>query len=150
MNKRAESAKGRKIAILIDDGVDAGMLKEIASALADAEALFDLIAPHAGHVAADNGEPVKVNKAAPNAPSVLYDAAILPGGSHAERLAQSRLAHQFLGEAFWHGKPLAFFAEGKSLREGVHLPSGADGVLEGVLDMEAFVEMLKQHRFHRP
>ena len=68
MNKRAESAKGRKIAILIDDGVDAGMLKEIAAALADAEALFDLIAPHAGHVAADNGEPFKVNKAAPNAP----------------------------------------------------------------------------------
>jgi hypothetical protein len=32
----------------------------------------------------------------------------------------------------------------------VHLPAGADGVLEGALDMEAFIEMMKQHRFHRP
>ena len=150
MNKRAKSVKGRKVAILIDDGVDSGMLGEITAALADEEAIFDLIAPRAGAVAGDDGNSVKVNKAAPNAPSVLYDAAILPGGSHAERLAQSRLAHEFLGEAFWHGKPLAFFGEGERLRESVHLPSGADGVLEGDLDMEAFIETMKQHRFHRP
>jgi catalase len=87
MNKRADGIKGRKVAILIDDGVDAGMLDEITSALEDGEAIFDLIAPQAGHVEGADGESVKVNKAAPNAPSVLYDAAILPGGSHADALA---------------------------------------------------------------
>ena len=150
MDKRADSVKGRKIAILIDEGVDGDMLEEIKSALAAEEAVFDLIAPHAGSVADASGKPVKVNKAAPNAPSVLYDAAIVPGGGHAERMVGSKLAHEFLGEAFWHGKPLAFFGDGAALREGVHLPKGADGILEGDADMDAFVDMMKQHRFHRP
>ena len=127
MNKRAESIKGRKVAVLIDDGVDETMLDAITTALEEQHALFDFIAPHAGHVTAKGGASVKINKAAPNAPSVLYDAAIVPGGTRSESLVGSKLAHEFLGEAFWHGKPLAFFGEGASLREGVHLPSGADG-----------------------
>ena len=138
MNKRAESIKGRKVAILIDDGVDETMLDAITTALEEQHALFDFVAPHAGHVTAKGGASVKINKAAPNAPSVLYDAAIVPGGTHSESLVGSKLAHEFLGEAFWHGKPLAFFGEGASLREGVHLPSDADGVLEGEVDMDRF------------
>jgi catalase len=149
MNKRAESIKGRKVAILIDDGVDETMLDVITAALEEQQALFDFIAPHAGHVTAKGGANVKINKAAPNAPSVLYDAAIVPGGTRSESLVGSKLAHEFLGEAFWHGKPLAFFGEGADLREGVHLPSGEDGVLEGEVDMTAFIDMMKQHRFHR-
>ena len=90
MNKRADSIKGRKVAILIDDGVDAGMLEEITSALEDEDAVFDIIGPHAGHVAGADGERIKVNKAAPNAPSVLYDAAILPGGSRRARSVAAR------------------------------------------------------------
>jgi catalase len=150
MNKRADSIRGRKVAILIDEGVDAGMLEEIEAALEAEDAVFDLIAPNAGQVVTNEGKPMRVNKAAPNAPSVLYDAAIVPGGKHADRMVASKLAHEFLGEAFWHGKPLAFFGEGAALREGVHLPEGADGVLEGDLDTDRFVELMKQHRFHRP
>ena len=150
MDKRAESIKGRKVAILIDDGVDAGMLDQISARLEDEEATFDLIAPHAGEVTTGSGDPIRVNKAAPNAPSVLYDAAIVPGGDHADAMMKSKLAHEFLGEAFWHGKPLAFFGDGAKLREGVHLPEGADGVLEGEMDMDALVDAMKQHRFHRP
>ena len=149
MNKRAESIKGRKVAVLIDDGVDETMLDAITTALEEQHALFDFVAPHAGHVTAKGGASVKINKAAPNAPSVLYDAAIIL----AERIPRAlRLqpAHEFLGEAFSHGKPLAFFGEGASLREGVHLPSRADGVLEGEVDMTAFIEMMKQHRFIAP
>lgn len=150
MNKRADAVKGRKVAILVGDGVDGDMVATITEALADEGAVFDLIAPHAGAVSTSAGKPLAVNKAAPNAPSVLYDAAIVPGGRHVEDAMRSRLAHEFLGEAFWHGKPIAFFGDGAGMRAAAHLPDGADGVLEGEPDMAAFIDAMKQHRFHRP
>jgi catalase len=149
MDKRADGIKGRKIAILVDDGVDGAMLQKIRSALESEGAVFDLIAPHAGEIQDSKGKSVKVNKAAPNAPSVLYDAAIVPDGDHADRTVGSKLAHDFLGEQFRHGKPLAFFGQGAKLREASHLPGGADGLFEGALDMDAFIKMVQQHRFHR-
>jgi hypothetical protein len=38
------------------------------------EALVELIATHAGMITGSAGKPQKVNRAAPNAPSVIYDA----------------------------------------------------------------------------
>ena len=124
------------------------MLEEITSALEDEDAVFDIIGPHAGHVAGAAASASRSTRPRPMRPRSSTTPPFSPEA--ADALARSRLAHEFLGEAFWHGKPLAFFGEGRRLREGVQLPAGADGVLEGALDMEAFIEMMKQHRFHRP
>ena len=52
-------------------------------ALAAQEALIELIAAHAGMIADSTGNPQKVNRAAANAPSVIYDAVVVLGGSSA-------------------------------------------------------------------
>jgi hypothetical protein len=63
--------------------------------------------------------------------------------------ARSERVHEFLGESFWRGKPIAFVGEGAASGEAAHLPAGAEGIFEGALDMNAFAEFMKQRRCAR-
>ena len=112
-------------------------------ALEEQHALFDFVAPHAGHVTAKGGASVKINKAAPNAPSVLYDAAIVPGGTRSESLVGSKLAHQFLGEDVlaWQTARL-FRRRRKPAGRGPSSFQARTAILkEGEVDMTAFIEI---------
>ena len=79
MDKPPPTIKGRKVAVLVGDGVDTGEVEAMLEALSAAELVPETIGPRAGTVAA-SGEPMKVNRAAPNAPSVVYDAVLVPSG----------------------------------------------------------------------
>ena len=79
MDKPAPTIKGRKVAVLLADGVDTGEVEAMLEALSAAELVPETIGPRAGTVAASGG-PMKVNRAAPNAPSVVYDAVLVPTG----------------------------------------------------------------------
>ena len=150
MDKLAENIKGRRIAILGGDGVSADHLKAINNILVAEEGVGELIAAHAGTVNDSNGNAQKVNRAAPNAPSVIYDGVIVPGGESASALAKSGLAIHFINEAFRHGKPIAFLGEGRVVLDATGLP--AADVEDGVIvtdgdDLELFIEAMLQHRF---
>jgi hypothetical protein len=60
---------GRKVAVLLGDGVDAKEVQSALAAFAEARLVAETIGPHGGTVAT-SGKPMKVNRAAPNAPSV--------------------------------------------------------------------------------
>jgi catalase len=153
MDKPSDSIKGRRVAILGGDGVDARHLKAIMDALDKEGAVGELVAAHAGTVTDSAGKAQTVNRAAPNAPSVIYDAAIVPGGDSAAALAADGLAIHFINEAYRHGKPIAAFGTGAQLIEASAIgDAGADdGVIVGeVRDIADFVAALKRHRFpHR-
>ena len=70
---------GRKVAVLVGDGVDAKEVQAALAAFAEAGLVAETIGPHGGTVAT-SGKPMKVNRAAPNAPSVVYDAVFVPAG----------------------------------------------------------------------
>src|SRR6201987_5304483 len=120
-DKPGDTIKGRKIAILGGDGVDAKQLEAVKDALMAQEALVELIAAHAGMIIDSAGKPQKVNRAAPNAPSVIYDAVVVLGGNSAEALAKSGLAIHFLNEAYRHGKPIAAIGDGSLLLDACSL-----------------------------
>ena len=151
-DKPGDTIKGRKIALLAADGVDAKQLKAVKAALEAEGALPELIAEHAGKVTDSAGKPQKVNRAAPNAPSVIYDAVVILGGS-AETVVQSGLAVHFVNEAFLHGKPIAAIGDGSLMLERCDLTEATedDGVIAGeaAAAMEAFIAALMQHRFPR-
>jgi len=149
-DKPCDSIKGRKIAVLGGDGVDAAQLAAIKARLDAEGALMELIAPRAGMITDSAGKAQKVNRAAPNAPSVVYDAVIVPAG--VKGAATDGLAIHFVNEAFRHGKPIAAIGGGSALLDAASFPSSADGVVVGdkakaVLD--GFVDALLQHRFPR-
>jgi catalase len=151
MDKVAQEIKGRRIAVLAGEGVDGGHLAEIRKTLADAETVVEVIAAKAGTFKCSKGNDVRVNRAAPNAPSVFYDAVIVPGGKSAVALAQSGAAINFVQEAFHHGKPIAALGDGGKLLEAAHLPNVGEeqGVFRGdAADiLGRFADGLKKHRF---
>jgi catalase len=152
-DKPGDTIKGRKIAILGDDGVDAKQLKAVSGALMAQQAVVELIAARAGMIEDSDGHPQKVNRAAPNAPSVIYDAVIVLGGSSAAALAKSGLAIHFLNEAYRHGKPIAAIGDGSLVLEACSLAEAKvrDGVIIGrdANAIDDFVAALLQHRFPR-
>lgn len=134
MDKPVPTAKGAKIALLGGEGSDAKQLKAVQLQLAAAGVLGEFIASHAGTVEDSVGGEVKVNRAAPNAPSVIYDGAIVLGGASAIALASSGLAIHFINEAYRHGKPVGFIGEGRKLLEACDIggEGGADiGIFVG-------------------
>lgn len=93
---------------------------------------------------------MKVNRAAPNAPSVIYDAVLVPAGIGAA-LAGWPLAQRFIHEAYRHGKPIAVAPDAEALLEAAGVPPQAEGVVIGQGDelVEGLVEKLGRHRFPR-
>jgi catalase len=152
-DKPGDTIKGRKIAVLGGEGIDAKQLKAVQDALIAEEALVELIAAHAGQVTDSLGKAHSVNRAAPNAPSVIYDAVIVPGGASAAALARSGLAVHFINEAYRHGKPIAAIGDGARLLEACALGESAaeDGVIIGDSPdpIDSLIEALLQHRFPR-
>ena len=112
--------------------------------------MFELIAAHAGTIADSAGKPQKVNRAAPNAPSVVYDAVVVLGGS-AVALTESGLAIHFVREAYRHGKPIAAIGDGSLLLDVCSLGdrSAEEGVIVGEGAVADLVAALLQHRFPR-
>ena len=156
MAKPADAIKGRKIAILIGEGVDGEALGALKSAFEAQEAVVETIADKAGTITCSLGKRVPVTRPTPNAPSVIYDAVVVPGGASAAKLAKTGLALAFVAEAFKHGKPLAFVGDGARMIEAAHLPIDASGAPDqgvavaddGETAADALVAALKQHRFH--
>ncbi len=132
MDKPADSIKGRKIAILAGDGVDGAQLEAVKKALEGEGAVTEVIAKTSGTVKTADGGSIPVDRAAPNAPSVIYDAVFVPGGKDsAAALKKMGLAVHFIDEAFAHFKPIAALGEGVALLRQASLPDlpeGGDGV----------------------
>jgi catalase len=153
LDKPAPGIKGRKIALLGGQGVDADDLAQTKKLLMAEGCVVELIAAHAGVVTDSGGTPHKVNRAAPNAPSVIYDGVIVLGGESAKVLSQSGLAVHFLNEAFRHGKPIAFLGDAELVRQAAQFRDA--GAEDGVVtvsrfdEVEGFLQAMHQHRFPR-
>jgi catalase len=141
------SLVGRKIAVLVGNGVDARDVQAALAALGEEGLVPDTIGPSAGTVST-SGKPLKVNRAAPNAPSVVYDAVLVPKGA-GPLLAAMPLAQRFLHEAFRHGKAIAVAPDAEALLDAAGVPVNAAGIVigQGGELFTAFVKNIAQHRF---
>jgi catalase len=151
-------AKGRKVAILVAAGVAIDEVTEMQSALKAASVLSEIVGPHVGEIAGDNGV-TEATKTFANCSSVLFDAVYAPGGEESiQILNQIPAALRFIDEAYKHGKPIAASCEGVELvnrtRTG-ELVAAADAPEQGVLLADHadhlapdFIEAIAQHRFH--
>ncbi len=165
MNKPADSIKGRKIAILVAAGAEGRQIREIQSSLRKMGAVVEVISRVAGTVKSADGSEIAVDHAAPNAPSVIYDAVFIPGGKEsAAAMVQQGLAVHFVAEAYFHGKAIAAMGEGVELlaKAQLKVASGDQTVAtnQGVVtapargDVKAvirsFVDAMMQRHYERP
>ncbi len=122
MDKPGTDIKGRKIAILVADGVNGDQIAAIKERLVNEGAKADVISRFSGSVKGADGSKVPVDKPAPNAPSVFYDAVFIPGGAdNAVALGKFGAAVHFINEAFLHGKAIGAAGEGVQLLKKIGL-----------------------------
>jgi catalase len=141
---------GRKIGVLVTDGVDAPLLKGLRKAAAAEGALVELVAPQIGGVVTSDGELIPAHQKIDGGPSVLYDAiAILSSADGAARLAADPAAKDFVTDAHHHCKFIAYHPDAAPLLDAAGLLAEVD---EGYIALDSrsapatFVERCRRLR----
>ncbi|MBO0905150.1 catalase [Jiella sonneratiae] len=145
-----ESFKGRKIGVLVSDGVDAALLAGLKKAAKAEGAMVKIVAPMIGGVTASDGSLVEGDEKVDGGPSVLFDAvAVLLSAEGAATLAKEPTAKDFVSDAFAHCKFIAYSPEAMPLFEKAGI---ADDLDEGCMEIGAageaagFVTMCRKLR----
>ncbi|SDX94398.1 catalase [Micromonospora pattaloongensis] len=130
------SVLGRKVAIVVADGVDGDTAATLRAALTERGALVELLGPVDGVVTAADGAALAVTRAIGGVGSVLYDAVLVPGGNDAAiALVSDGYVVHFVAEAYKHAKPVGVLGEATTLLTQTQLPMPA-------LDDDGFGEEL--------
>ena len=108
------SIKTRRVALLVADGIDAESLRAAHRALAAEGAVPRFVGVRLGKVAG-----IDVEVTFETAPSVLWDAVVVPGGD--ATLATLGQALEFVKDQYRHCKPILSF--GGSLLEAARIPA---------------------------
>jgi catalase len=144
----------RRVAILLADGMDPGNLQELAAPLAKEGAIPCFVAPRLGSTDA-GGDPLPGDYTYETAPSVLFDAALVPADRRsAAALAPLGAACEFLRDQYRHGKTIGLVDGTLEVlaRFGLPVPESADDsrgagiVILKPGDVSAFSEALAMHR----
>ncbi|WP_284778555.1 catalase C [Agrobacterium sp. lyk4-40-TYG-31] len=123
--------EGRKLGILVTDGVDAGLLSALTDAVTKEKAVFELIAPKVGGVKASDGSLIEAHHMIDGGPSVLFDAvALLTSPQGIEDLVDEAAARDFVADAFQHCKFIGYVESAMPLMQKAGL---ADALDEGVI-----------------
>lgn len=137
--------EGRKLGILVSDGVDASLLAGLRDAIKAAKAECQLVAPKVGGVTASDGTLIPAHYMIDGGPSVLFDAvAILVAAPAIDDLVHEATARDFVADAFQHCKFIGYGPEAMPLLE----VAGIAGMLDqGTIELpgeslSAFVESL--------
>ncbi len=149
---------GRRVALLVADGVDAEPLRALADRLSAAGAVPRYVAPTLGRVRPAAGEPLEADVSVEAMPSVLYDAVVIPDGSDAvAQLAADGRVIEFVKDQYRHCKPILVLGAGAALLEHAKIPItlSPDHADPGILVLDkpgdsvgdAFLKALAQHRF---
>ena len=144
-----KSFKGRKLGVLVTDGVDSEILNSLKSALEVEGAMLEIVAPKVGGVEASDGSWIEAAQKLDGGPSVLYDAvALLPSESGARMLANDPAARDFIADAFAHRKFIACVESASPLlaKAGVAADKGVV-MLKNSSDASAFVTTCAELRF---
>ncbi|MBR0821469.1 catalase [Bradyrhizobium liaoningense] len=104
-----ERFEGRKLGVLVSDGLDAGILKALRGALDKAGATYEIVSPKVTGVKASDGSWVEADQMIDGGPSVLYDAvALLPAAEAMSDLLIESSARDFVADAFAHCKFIGY------------------------------------------
>jgi catalase len=145
-----KSFKGRKIGMLLSDGVSMDLVKGVKAAAEVEGALVEVIAPMVGGVEADDGTLIEGDQKIDGGPSVLYDAvAVLLSADGAAMLAKKPEARDFVADAFAHCKFVAYNAAAMPLFEKAGVAADMDEGfirLEAASDARRFVEAARALR----
>ena len=142
--------KGRKLGVLITDGVDIKLLKSLKAAVKSEGAIMEIVAPGVGGVEASDGTWIEADQKIDGGPSVLYDAvALLPSEEGGRALAKEPAARDFVADAFAHMKFIGYVEAATPLftKAGLTDMDGGMIALDGNKGTSHFLELCRHLRF---
>ncbi|HSW17443.1 MAG TPA: catalase [Ramlibacter sp.] len=152
------SLKGRKVAILVANGVEGDSIAAVQKALVSAGAVARLMGPLIGPVATAGGDSLDADVSLENEPGFLFDAMVLPDGQAAvEALARNGRTMEHLKDQYRHCKAILALGASDALLDAAKIPATlpdgspdtaliraeAGGVQAGV---ERFMAAMAKHR----
>jgi catalase len=145
------SFKGRKVGILVTDGVDINLLKSLEAAVKEEGAMLEVVAPQVGGVEASDGSWIEAKQKIDGGPSVLYDAVVLlPSTNSAPVLAQEPTVRDFVADACAHMKFIGYVEAARPLLQKAGVLESLDNgfiALEGAEGCMRFMASCRQLRF---
>jgi catalase len=143
--------KGRKLGVLVSDGVDAALLSGVQAAFREEGAVVKLVAPMVGGVKASDGSWIPADEKIDGGPSVVFDAiAVLLSDTGAQLLTDEATARDFVADAYAHCKFIGHTAAAIPLLEKAGIaPERDSGIVELKKpgDAAIFVQACRQLRF---
>jgi catalase len=113
----------RKVAVLIDHGVEGASLQKLISSLVAAGAIPRLIAARLGTYVGAGGEKFEADATMENSPGFLFDALVLPDGAKAvEALDADAHTLEFLRDQYWHCKTILVLGASEALLAEAQIP----------------------------
>ena len=110
------SFEGRKLGILVSDGVSAKLVSGLMRAMKATKATVEVIAPAIVGVVADDGMEIEAQQQLAGGPSVVYDAVVLAlGPTGSETLSNMPVARDFVADAYAHCKYIGYTEGAASL-----------------------------------
>ena len=150
------SIAGRKVALLVADGVEGDSLLKIHAALLAQDAVPRFVAPHIGRITTSDGTEIEADASLENEPGFLFDALVLPNGAAAvDALSKDGHTAEFIKDQYRHCKPILVLPGSHKLFSqagGSDLtPGGAQdpGIFIGAFrssTVQAFIKGIGQHR----
>lgn len=148
-SKAPASIAGKKIGLLTTDQLDSSLYRNLQELAKTENAMLEVIAPKAGPIHTNQGKEIIPDHFLAGAPSVLFDFVVVaPAESHAEDLAATAAAVDWVRNAFSHLKVIGFNAAAKPIfRKASVAVADEDGVLS-VDDesLSAFRDAATRHR----
>jgi catalase len=152
--------RGRKVALLVAPGVEAGTILRVQAMLAEQGAVGRLVGPRIGPMPAANGDVVDADASLENEPGFLFDGIVLPDGAEAvAALAQDGHTAESIKDQFRHCKPMLVLGASRELLTHAGIPLAMDKSLvqggTGLIVAEpgqedsaiaAFLDALARHR----
>lgn len=154
--------KGKKVAVLVEDGFDGDIVSTLKKELEAEGAMCEIISKNYGNRKAANGSDVKTDKNHVTTASLLYDAVFVPGGRAAvDKMREMGDVLHFIKEAYKHAKPIGASGEAIELLDACALPEqllfDVPSVDKGVVSsrdggrrdevVKLFKKALMQHRY---
>jgi len=147
---------GRKIAVLVNDGVDDAAIQSLQSLAEGLRASAKIVGPRASSVTTASGAVLPVDYALPSVGSVLFDAVYVPDGKNPPADPDPR-ALLFVSEAYKHFKAVGAGGSGAMLvaeaarRAGIQGGFAGPGLVIGTSEdaktHQAFLDAVGQHRW---
>lgn len=115
-NLKGTSIKGRKVAIMIDEGFDYQAVMAIKEMVSENNAMAEIISKFHGAISSASGETLETDQSHVSTASVVYDALFLPGGkASVDRMKKQGDVIHFINEMYKHCKPIAAMGDAVEL-----------------------------------